>query len=74
MFLGTCAVAVTNHGKSRSLCANLGAANCFTTDHIEDPENWSFVEQADFIYIAVRSTIDGSFVNVSSETIIFSLC
>lgn len=48
---GTCAVLVTDH--HRSLCANLGAANCFTIDHIREPENKKLVNSAQFYYISV---------------------
>ncbi|CAC5409659.1 E2.7.1.20 [Mytilus coruscus] len=47
---GTCAVIVT--GKNRSMCANLAAANLFTEDHLNNSENWSLVEKAQFYYIA----------------------
>lgn len=47
---GTCAVIVT--GKSRSLCANLAAANLFTEDHLNVTENWELVEKAQYYYIA----------------------
>lgn len=49
---GTCAVVVTDNGKNRSLCANLAAANCFTKDHLDVPENNSLIESAAFFYIA----------------------
>lgn len=39
----------------RSLCANLAAANCFTEEHLETPENWKLVEKAQYYYIAVSS-------------------
>lgn len=48
---GTCAVLITDH--HRSLCANLGSANCFTIDHIRKPENRVLVESAQFFYISV---------------------
>lgn len=47
---GTCAVIVT--GKSRSLCANLAAANLFTEEHLNDAGNWGLVEKAQYYYIA----------------------
>jgi len=53
LFLGTCAVLVTNHGNDRSLCANLAAANCFTIDHIHKPENKSYIDNAKFFYVSV---------------------
>lgn len=58
---GTCAVLIT--GKERSLCANLAAANCFSSSHIEEPENKKLIEIAQYIYIS------GFFLTVSSETI-----
>lgn len=48
---GTCAVLITGH--NRSLCANLGSANCFTIDHIMKPENRLLLETAQFFYISV---------------------
>lgn len=48
---GTCAALITGH--NRSLCANLGSANCFTIDHIEKPENRALLESAQFFYISV---------------------
>lgn len=40
----------------RSLVANLAAANCYSkTDHLEKPENWEFVEKAEYIYISVSA-------------------
>lgn len=39
----------------RSLCAHLAAANCFTIDHLEKPENKALMEKAEFYYIAVSS-------------------
>lgn len=51
---GTCAVLIT--GKHRSLCANLAAANCFTIDHIQKPENRKLIENAQFFYISVLLT------------------
>ncbi|CAH1136160.1 unnamed protein product [Ceutorhynchus assimilis] len=58
---GTCAVLVTDH--HRSLCANLGAANCFTIDHIRKPENKKLVDNAKFYYIS------GFFLTVSPPSI-----
>ncbi|KAI8794902.1 adenosine kinase [Biomphalaria glabrata] len=45
---GTCAVICT--GRCRSLVANLAAANCFSEDHLDNPEIWAAVEAANFIY------------------------
>ncbi|XP_015172277.1 PREDICTED: adenosine kinase 1 isoform X1 [Polistes dominula] len=58
---GTCAVLIT--GKERSLCANLAAANCFSTSHIEIPENKKLIENAEYIYIS------GFFLTVNPEVI-----
>ncbi|KAB0793752.1 hypothetical protein PPYR_13372 [Photinus pyralis] len=57
---GTCAVLITD--KHRSLCADLGAANTFTIDHIRNPENWSCIENANMYYIS------GFFLTVSPPT------
>ena len=48
---GTCGVLLTGH--HRSLCAYLGAANNFTIDHINLPENKTFIKQAKYFYISV---------------------
>ncbi|XP_050535489.1 uncharacterized protein C05D11.1-like isoform X4 [Daktulosphaira vitifoliae] len=45
---GTCAVIVTNKGKDRSLCANLSAAQTFSEDHLQLPENRAIIENAKF--------------------------
>ncbi|KAG6665629.1 hypothetical protein I3843_02G150500 [Carya illinoinensis] len=58
---GTCAVCVV--GGERSLIANLSAANCYKSDHLKQPEIWSLVEKAKYIYIA------GFFLTVSPESI-----
>lgn len=47
---GTCAVAVTDNGKNRSLCAYLGAANCFKKDHLM--KYWKNVEEAKLFYVS----------------------
>lgn len=52
---GTCGVLIT--GKHRSLCANLGAANHFTSDHLHKPENKKLIESAQFYYISVSFSI-----------------
>lgn len=49
---GTCAVLITDKGKNRSLCAYLGAANKFTLEHINKPENRELVERAKYYYIS----------------------
>jgi hypothetical protein len=38
---------------SRSLVANLGAANHFTIDHLDEPKNAEYVEKAKIFYTAV---------------------
>lgn len=53
---GTCAVLIT--GNHRSLCANLGAANCFTPDHINKAENRKLVDTAQYFYISVRIKVN----------------
>ncbi|XP_041364889.1 adenosine kinase-like isoform X2 [Gigantopelta aegis] len=47
---GTCAVICK--GRDRSLVANLAAANCYTEDHLNKPDNWAFVEKAEYFYCA----------------------
>ncbi|CAG7724482.1 unnamed protein product [Allacma fusca] len=59
---GTCAVLIT--GNDRSLCANLAAANHYTLDHLEKPENMALLEKAKFYYIS------GFFLTVSPESIL----
>lgn len=59
---GTCSVVITKGGTNRSLCANLGAANCFTKAHLEKPEHLSLVHNAEFFYIS------GFFLTVSPES------
>uniref|UniRef100_A0A914UID9 Adenosine kinase n=1 Tax=Plectus sambesii TaxID=2011161 RepID=A0A914UID9_9BILA len=59
---GTCAALIL--GEHRSLCAHLAAANCFTTDHLDIPENKESVEKAKFYYIA------GFFLTVCPPAII----
>lgn len=59
---GTCGVLITGH--HRSLCANLAAANHFTIDHIQSPENRKILEAAKFIYIT------GFFLTASTETVL----
>jgi len=59
---GTCAVVITGH--NRSLVANLSAAKEFTYDHVKKPENWVYVEKADFIYVTTYV------LNVASEGVL----
>ncbi|CAF0875782.1 unnamed protein product [Rotaria sordida] len=47
---GTCAVLI--NGNNRSLVANLGAANHFTIDHLDDPNNKQLMEKAKIFYTA----------------------
>ncbi|CAF0987026.1 unnamed protein product [Adineta steineri] len=47
---GTCAVLIT--GNNRSLVANLGAANHFTIEHLDDPKNKQLIEKAKIFYTA----------------------
>lgn len=61
---GTCGVLLTDNGKNRSLCAYLAAANNFTEDHLDVPENWALVEKAKFYYIG------GFFLTVSPPSIL----
>lgn len=60
---GRCAVAITGH--SRSLTTHLGAANCFTVDHLQKPENLEIIKQSSIVYIS------GYFLTVSPESIQF---
>ncbi|KAI6653740.1 hypothetical protein LOD99_3244 [Oopsacas minuta] len=58
---GTCAVLV--NGKNRSLVANIAAANNYSIEHLQQPENWALVEKASFFYVA------GFFFTVNPESI-----
>lgn len=46
---GKCAALITGH--NRLLATDLAAANHFTPDHLEKPENWALVEGASFFYV-----------------------
>lgn len=59
---GTCGVLIT--GSHRSLCANLAAANLFTTDHLDLPENQKLIQNAQYYYIS------GFFLTVCPESIL----
>ena len=59
---GTCAVLV--HGGERSLVANLGAANSFSSSHLDSSEAKEAVAQAQIIYIS------GFFLTVSVDSIL----
>lgn len=47
---GTCAALIYHH--HRSLVADLAAANTFTVDHLNIPENQAIIENAKFYYIS----------------------
>lgn len=57
---GRCAVLITDH--NRSLVTKLDAANNFTSDHLDKPENWEVVEKAKVYYSA------GFFITVSPKS------
>ncbi|KAK2075617.1 adenylate kinase [Prototheca wickerhamii] len=59
---GTCAACVL--GGERSLVANLAAANCYKTAHVERPENWAVVEAARVVYSA------GFFITVAPDAML----
>jgi len=59
---GTCAVLLTD--RERSLCTNLGAANCYKRSHLESEEIQKVVENAQFYY----ST--GYFLTVSPDSLV----
>merc|ERR1719222_264089 len=59
---GRCAVLITGH--DRSLVTKLDAANHFTVDHLEKPENWEVVEKAKVYYSA------GFFITVSPDSML----
>lgn len=46
---GRCGVIITGH--DRSMCTDLGAANCYDLDHLKSPEVWKLVENADFYFV-----------------------
>ena len=46
---GTCGALIT--GENRSLVAHLGAADYFTHEWMEQPEQWSYIEKAKVFYI-----------------------
>lgn len=60
---GTCAVVITDKGASRSLCANLSAANHFSKDHLDSAANKLLIQNAKFFYIT------SFFLTVSPATI-----
>lgn len=57
---GKCAALITGH--DRSLVTDLGAANCFTPDHLD--KHWDVVEQAKLFYIG------GFHLTVSPDAIV----
>ena len=59
---GTCACLIS--GKSRSLVANLGAANHYKKEHLLQPTNWARVEMAKYYYIS------GFFLTVSPDSML----
>ena len=59
---GRCAVLITGH--NRSLVTKLDAANHFTVDHLEKPENWDVVKKAKVFYSA------GFFITVSPDSML----
>jgi len=59
---GRCAVLVTGH--NRSLVTKLDAANHFTTEHLDVPENWEIVKKAKIFYSA------GFFITVSPDSML----
>jgi len=59
---GLCAVLLS--GKSRSLVANLAAANNFKKTHLDVTENKKIIDDASYIYVG------GFFLSVSPESII----
>ena len=59
---GTCAVLVTDEGKSRCLVAYLGAAEKFQKDHLL--KNWHWVEKAKVYYMSGHS------LSVTAESVI----
>lgn len=59
---GTCAVLIT--GKSRSMVANLAAANHYKKDHLVQENIWQLVTNAGYYYIG------GFFLTVSPESIL----
>jgi adenosine kinase len=61
---GRCAVLITDNGKNRSLVTKLDAANHFTVDHLDLPENWAVVESAKAFYSA------GFFLTVCPEAML----
>uniref|UniRef100_A0A131XX10 Adenosine kinase n=1 Tax=Ixodes ricinus TaxID=34613 RepID=A0A131XX10_IXORI len=61
---GTCAVLLTDQGRSRSLCANLAAAQLYSSEHLCKPDNKALMEEASHYYIS------GFFLSVSLDSIL----
>jgi hypothetical protein len=40
------------------MITNLGAANEFTIDYLNNSENWLYVERAQIFYVAVRDSFE----------------
>jgi sugar/nucleoside kinase (ribokinase family) len=47
----TCLILITD--QARSMITNLGAANEFTIDHLNNSDNWRSVERAQIFYVPV---------------------
>ncbi|KAL3159585.1 hypothetical protein ABBQ38_009998 [Trebouxia sp. C0009 RCD-2024] len=62
---GTCAVCVSKDG-SRSLVANLAAANNYKASHLQEKDNFALLEQARIIYSA------GFFLTASPESMLIA--
>jgi adenosine kinase len=60
---GTCACLITDNGRSRSLCAYLGASQNFKINHLL--ENYEWVEKARVFYVS------GFHLAVSPESILY---
>lgn len=59
---GTCAVVITSG--SRSLVANLSAANTYPVEHLREKDQWDVVEKASIFYTA------GFFLTVSPQSML----
>lgn len=62
---GTCAVLLSEGGRTRSLCANLAAAQLYTAEHLKSPETMVWVERATLFYS------EGFFLNNSTDSLLF---
>lgn len=65
---GTCAVLITDRGRSRSCCAYLGAAECLKKEEII--RNWHWVDKARVYYITGHSlsVTPDSVVSIAKQT------